>query len=166
MKGFTLFVILASVAVCGCVSNYYSQTDLFSRMHPDDAVAYKVMAPTSVEFIEDMEEDQKGTILALISGVRKRQEDIKALAAYLDKFEELTKRSDKKNNPDWQCFKRRLRSGDALYYFSYMNGEYKDYGLLVLRRGTIVYRYVWGWFGETSSSATKVMPANMNYNHL
>ncbi|MBQ7252020.1 MAG: hypothetical protein IJS32_05395 [Kiritimatiellae bacterium] len=105
---------------------------------------YEVLEPVSVSFMERMAEQQYDTVDAFISGVGKRMDEPEKLACYLDCIAQMNECNDIRKNPQWRHFKERLRAGDSVCYFDYQNGDYGDFGLLVLRNGKIVYRSKWG----------------------
>lgn len=168
MKSFPTIAFLLAVAFAyGCASPSSSPSArVFCRQHPAEARLYETMEPVSVAFMDHLAEEQSGTISAIIQGVRQRQDNSKKLSEYLTHIEEVNRCSDRRNDPEWTRFKDRLRPGDSVHFFKYRQGEYSDFGLLVLRRAEIAYRSVWGWTISSPSPATNEPPVGMTFDRL
>lgn len=156
-----------AVLFCGCRSPAPTgNLALFQEIHPSEAARYEVLAPTSVEYMEYSDNDHHETVKSIIQGVRQCQGNPEKLTKYLDHLEKVNDCTDRQADPEWLRFKEHLRDGDLIVFFKYKEGAYNDFGLLVLRDGSIRYRSVWGWNLSQSKSETNAPPPGMSFDRL
>ncbi len=139
-----LAVLSLAVLFAGCATgSYVNQAQHFRERGGDEAVAYEVLAPVSVEVMEYFFAEQHGAVEVFLQGVEERIHDTVELQRFIRDAREINERARLDADPDWAGFVSRLRDGDELYLFEYRRRYYNDFGLLVLRDGRIVFRTVW-----------------------
>jgi len=123
------------------------QSALFNRNHPEEERHYKFLAPTSIEYIKYVHETEQSMIQGTLAAIRANNDQEK-LDDFLNKLEERNQEGNKQVAEFLKSFAEKIDVNDRLFYFSYEKESYRDYGLLVIRDGSIVYRERWGFSSE------------------
>jgi len=138
---FYLAILVLPVVFVGCLDSEYSQSGNVPkhliRSEIVEAEFYTTLGEVSPEFLEYIIGWHHGTVQAILEGVQALKNDPEALTSYLEQLKDL------EGSIDFELIDR-LKENDALYFFEFERANYRDYGLIVLRNGKIVYREVWG----------------------
>lgn len=158
------------IIASGCATRHVPHAKVFARLHPEEAERYTLLAPTSPEFIAYLDGQHRDTISAVISNLEKRKEDPAKLEEYIAYLQRVHAGTDFRSQPEWSSLTNRLQKGDSLYFFEYKRREgdarYSDFGLLVLRDGSVVYRSREGWSMHEDQGRTNAPPDGMEIDRL
>jgi len=102
---------------------------------------------------------------ALVRGVEKTKDDPEALSKFLARINCVLE-NDWVN---WSDLEARMKEQDELCFFTYSKHNYNDYGVLVLRKGSIVFRQTfesgfWNW--EKDGKQLKAPPVVQDFDNL
>jgi hypothetical protein len=143
MRIVTFIALFCTVSTLWGTPNYDGlpdQAELFRFKHPDLAQFYEVLAPTSLAYILQAEETQYYFVEGLINGMRVRSEQSEETAQFLDRFQKINQDALHENREYVERLGRRIKETDRIFYFKYKRNYYRDFGLLVIRDGNIIFR--------------------------
>ena len=125
-----------------------------------------MLSPLTTECMEYAVNEYVESIDAIITNVEKRKNDPDALDAYLVVLRQIKNARDFRTTQEWGDLVQGIKPDDAMYFFKFRQGEYSDYGILVIRAGRIVFRTILGSGMSAVAGKEESVPENVEFNNL
>ena len=156
-------LILALLCAAGCTS---MRQDPGHKVPPSlKEEGYTLMEPLPIDFMAEAGAADRQFMQAIVRMVDKAKDDPEALAKALDRIRYMTEIEW----VNWSDLKNRMKKGDKLFYFTFKQNNYDDYGVLVLRDKDIVFRHTLGsgfWNWEVDGKQLESAPLTQNLDNL
>ena len=156
-------LILAFLCAAGCTSMRQGPGHKVPTSLKEDG--YTLTEPLPIDFMAQACVADRQFLQAIVRMIEKTKDDPEALVKALDRIRYVTENEW----VNWDDIKNRMKEGDKLFYFTFKQNNYDDYGVLVLRDKDIVFRQTLGsgfWNWEVDGKQLESAPLTQNLDNL
>lgn len=139
-------IVIVVFTSCNCLlagSSPVNQAWLFTQKHPEYANSYTSLSPVSIRYMEMAGEAVSQIVGGILMGVRRYADDPASLKKFLAEIDEVDYAAE--FSLRHARLSDRMEAHDSMYYYDYQKDGYRENGIMVIRSGEIVYRYIFEW---------------------